>query len=559
MLRLFRRGGGVRLSALLAAGALGLARPAPAQAPLPGGSLAAAHAVHPSAGSGRLEEIKAELAWIGDSVTFPYALTARARGDSLQVSGKVPSEAVRQHALRVARGVSSRPVQDLLVVQPSLPRPSLPACGEELLPRVRWILSEVLGSRAPSIEVGSRMGGHVVLRGTASSWEEKHTVSVRLKDLRGCASVVNLLDVSGARAAPQPAPPRWHDAKPPAKVMPRASHPGWPKVSPRPTPRLPDVPKAKPMPTPPMMPPIMPPAVRRPTGKDRSHVQVAASADVGQVIATADTLPTPAAPIATGVQKTVSPYQDVQKAVSPYQSAPAPLSAPVVKSAEETSPPVKSKWVSSSSTQKAVPLSCGTPTRDWPTPAQRRAIASSSPPPSKPTMGARVAAWFKGKPKPKPEPEPEPVASTRKKHNGWLAGSRPQFLSARVQKRATGLRSGSAVPDQPYVAKGTVVFSDSPAPSAILPVRGRPAGASLAVPVSGHSAAAPSAARLKQKVLSVCAGQAREVRVEPRPDNSLLVTIKVPDAETEKNLLGRVLQLPEMTAPNVRVFVEVAP
>src|SRR5262245_10834839 len=53
--------------------------------------------------SGRRTEIQVELAWLSDPLTFACMLQARADGPNLEVRGFVPSQAVREHALKLAR------------------------------------------------------------------------------------------------------------------------------------------------------------------------------------------------------------------------------------------------------------------------------------------------------------------------------------------------------------------------------------------------------------------------------------------------------------------------
>lgn len=568
MFRFFRRGGGVRLSVLLATGALGLAGAAQAQASPPESVPAGEHSVRPSAGAGRLQEIKVELAWLGDSSTFSYPLRARAHPNGLEVRGQVPTEAVRQQALKLARQATALAVIDALVIQPTLPATSPLRTGEELLPRVRWVLAEVLGERAATIEVGTRLGGHIILRGSVASWEDKHTISTRLRGVRGCGCVINLLDVGNppptppvppvapaARVAPPPpkAAPTWKPSPAPPKkkpappVMPHA--PATPGALPPLPLALPDVPPARPAVTPPVMPRIMPPAVRAPGspyGGSPTHLVVSATEEAGpflgsspptKVIAVADPHQAPAQPIATGVQAPVSPYG----AILP---APGPLAGSVREAPPEKKE--KARQFAGSVQEKPEKLKVGTPTRDWPTAMPQRR-AAPVPQPARQSMATRVAGWFTGKPK--PEPRMEEAAAPPKKHNGWLAGSRPKLLSWNVQSKATTLRSEAAprrrpvVPEKPYVTHGAIVLHDAQATPATITRTG------------GSS----SVERLRQRVLKACAGQARNVRVERRPDRSLQVTVTVVRPEMEQNLLGSLLQLPEMTSPNVHLLIEAPP
>ena len=103
---------------LLAAGALGLAGPSLAQAPAgaagPAPTRAAVAPAAPKDEGARLEAIQVELAWLADPLTFPYPLTARPAGGTLEVRGEVPGPGVKQLALTMARAHSTLPVTDQL-------------------------------------------------------------------------------------------------------------------------------------------------------------------------------------------------------------------------------------------------------------------------------------------------------------------------------------------------------------------------------------------------------------------------------------------------------------
>src|SRR5262249_25432500 len=161
-----------RLPALLAAGALGLAAPVPAQAPPPtpgAGCCTDYAAMAPEAG--RLQEIKVELAWLADRTTFPCPLTARARAASLEVQGAVPNEAARAQALNLARQCTALPVTDALKVQPGAPATAEAAPVEDVLPGVMQVLHGVLGKRAGGVLISTRAGGQITLKGAVCSWQ----------------------------------------------------------------------------------------------------------------------------------------------------------------------------------------------------------------------------------------------------------------------------------------------------------------------------------------------------------------------------------------------------
>src|SRR5450432_488026 len=58
----------------------------------------------------RQTEIQIELAWLSDRATFPYYLEAHVKGANVEVKGYVPTKAVRDQALNLARLNSPYPV-----------------------------------------------------------------------------------------------------------------------------------------------------------------------------------------------------------------------------------------------------------------------------------------------------------------------------------------------------------------------------------------------------------------------------------------------------------------
>ncbi|HXG12286.1 MAG TPA: BON domain-containing protein [Gemmataceae bacterium] len=143
----------------------------------------------------RVEAIQIELAWLADPVTFPYPLTVHLAGPSLEVRGQVPSEAVRAHALRLARAQTARPVTDGLQVSPvGAVRPATEA-PEVVQKNAAELLIQALGERSRGLTVQATPDGRVILGGTVSSYEEKLTAGRRLRGLRGCTGVVNELTV----------------------------------------------------------------------------------------------------------------------------------------------------------------------------------------------------------------------------------------------------------------------------------------------------------------------------------------------------------------------------
>lgn len=145
----------------------------------------------------RRAEIAVELAWLADPVTFPYYLEAKVEGSQLAVRGYVPDQAVRDHALRLARVHSPYSVTDALKEHPSLlVRPSR-LSPPQLQSAVASSLREALPRQAAQLQAECAADGRVTVRGPVHSLEEKLLVSHSLRRLHGCSSVQNLTQVQG--------------------------------------------------------------------------------------------------------------------------------------------------------------------------------------------------------------------------------------------------------------------------------------------------------------------------------------------------------------------------
>lgn len=189
--------------ALLALGFVGVAGLAIAQPSWFGIPQASAHASAPDdrrqgeqeAGYSRLAEVKVELAWLADPATFPYYLSALVNGTDLEVRGHVPDEAAHQKALALARAQSTLPVRDALTVNANVAfRPE-----SQMSATLQRDAADVLQAEFPqagqAYEVKAQADGQVTVAGSVSSFEEKLSISLRLRRLRGCTAVINQLNV----------------------------------------------------------------------------------------------------------------------------------------------------------------------------------------------------------------------------------------------------------------------------------------------------------------------------------------------------------------------------
>lgn len=190
------------------ASGLGLASPAPGQTtplqPLKNLFGSRTSASEAKANQHRATEIQVEMAWLSDPTTFPYYLEAHVKGTTLEVHGFVPSQAVRQQALNLAKLNCSLAVADvmkqhaLLTVHPTTRSPA------QLQSAVQIALMESFPRQ--NLAVNARPDGTVEITGTVRSLEQKLAVSQALRRLHGCSGVTNATQVEGTDAIRQPAP-----------------------------------------------------------------------------------------------------------------------------------------------------------------------------------------------------------------------------------------------------------------------------------------------------------------------------------------------------------------
>jgi osmotically-inducible protein OsmY len=188
--------------ALLVAGAVGLAAPASAQIgrllhgrPGPAPLAVAGKSASLTEAQSAMAQIKVESAWLTDPATFPWPLTARISGTVLHVSGEVPSQAVRQQALKIAGEHTGLAVIDAIKINNTLARP-VGAGGDEPLEKMAADhVRKYFGEQGGAVQVSARTNGQVTVTGSISSHEEKLAVGQSLRAVKGCTCVVNQLQV----------------------------------------------------------------------------------------------------------------------------------------------------------------------------------------------------------------------------------------------------------------------------------------------------------------------------------------------------------------------------
>jgi hypothetical protein len=143
----------------------------------------------------RLEEMKVELALLNDITTFPYSLGTSVSGALLELYGFVPDDSVRKRALELARHNTMLTVKDSLGIRsdsdqrPNVrPAPVLRQEGGELL-------QKSLRGAAKQISLEARADGVIVLTGSTDSMESRVEASQLFRQLSGCTGVDNKLTV----------------------------------------------------------------------------------------------------------------------------------------------------------------------------------------------------------------------------------------------------------------------------------------------------------------------------------------------------------------------------
>jgi hypothetical protein len=151
----------------------------------------------------RLAEIRVQLAMLADMATYPYELLATTDGGTLHLSGHIPNDEIRRHALEIAAAHSPFPVMDELELRLrpdgrmlNWPVGYLPSVYLNQLQRAaEALLRERFPEENQYLAVKAGPHGEVTLTGTIANYEKKLAVSNTLRAVRGCSAVNNQLDV----------------------------------------------------------------------------------------------------------------------------------------------------------------------------------------------------------------------------------------------------------------------------------------------------------------------------------------------------------------------------
>ncbi len=448
----------------------------------------------------RLEEMKVELAWLADIAAFPYYLGARASGETLSLRGYVPNEMVRQKAVDIAKQNTYLKVRDELKIQRNLSlRPSLRTV-DALQTDGMELLRKSLGESGRNISLSARPNGIVVLTGHIDSVESKLEVSKLMRQLSGCYGAVNQLAVEEIIRDGQRVAQVTRDGSITVPPMALGQQPEvFVAPAPIPTATQPRLETEKKSTAPTLLP--------SPSGR---HLD----AQEGEL-----RLPS------IEPSKSSSPKHSGTKldALIPPQLPAHWGQPPMPKPQASPSNPTPEKIGSTSHLKTPSPtIKTGNAAMTWESQTKKATPAAST----------TDMTWHR--PSAGEESEPKPTASKKKE-----AARKPSTLSPSWPPAyETGTPKNEGRP-------GTITFDDDPPP------------ASHPMPLPMGSSHSVSSVQLERQVKSACGRQARDVRVEPQRDGSILVRVKVSSLTTSDQLTRKILALPDMTSPRVRLMMDV--
>jgi osmotically-inducible protein OsmY len=457
----------------------------------------------------RLEELKVELALLSDPGAFPYSVAASTREGALELYGFVPNDRVRQYVLDVARRSTTLKVHDALGLQPKPTLQSSPRPASVLQKEGTELLQQEMGETAKQVSLEARPNGMIVLNGCIDSVENQVKISRLFRQLSGCGGVVNKLTVE----------PIVRDGKRVVRVTRDGSLLVSPSAlgmkepiaagpSPQPTLLLtnhPSTPKSEQS-----LPTIVPPKPPSPPLKP-APLKVGTAADPFAP----SKLPVKWGRPANGWETQANELEELQKA------------------REQALMPTPIKTQKQPAEPKKAPASVATIKPSRPIGSPPPHFAESRPAP----VSSADVTWRR--PGGSEESEPKILPPTRDANAS--AKSLPSLRSSRRWPPAyvTGPPPSQGRP-------GIIVFDDDPRPT-----QPAPAAAEPSRPIVP--------ADLQRRVKLLCGQEARDVTVATQRDGSMLVKVKVANRSIETQLSRKILDLPEMTSPQVRLLMEVGP
>lgn len=174
--------------------------------------------------------MQVEVAWLADPVLFSYPLFIGVNGTGLVAHGYIPSPALRERALAVARTHSRLEIVDALNIHPGLAQRPGGQPAEAVQRAALAVLTGEFPDQVGAFRVTAAKDGRVTVAGSVRSHEDKWRVSRCLHRVRGCTSVENCLEPAGdghpsaTRAGPTspPVADHWTAARQPAALVPQS-------------------------------------------------------------------------------------------------------------------------------------------------------------------------------------------------------------------------------------------------------------------------------------------------------------------------------------------------
>jgi osmotically-inducible protein OsmY len=140
-------------------------------------------------------ETQVELALLADPLTFPYSVKPQISNNGMELRGQVPNVWIRDHAMKVVKGMSQVAVVDAMTVNPkmavALPRMQSATFAME----ARQRLERAAVKLSNPVEITAPGSGQIVLAGQVDSADDKLKMSRALRGLNGCTCVKNDLAV----------------------------------------------------------------------------------------------------------------------------------------------------------------------------------------------------------------------------------------------------------------------------------------------------------------------------------------------------------------------------
>lgn len=508
----------------------------------------------------RLAEMQVELALLSDLATFPYEFSPRANGNTLELRGNVPNEMIRQRAMDVTRNTTFLRGIDALRIQPNLSVRSTLRPSGVVQHEGMELLQKALGSATQQISLEVRPNGVVVLTGRTDCIESKLDISRLFRRLPGCTAVVNELAIEPVLVDGQRMVRVTHNNM--LLVPPSAVAQDVEAVPTSSTPREPSTP------TKPaaekigndwesFAPSKLPVKWGRPAGSweaqtkeiEALHPQPAPVRMVGRPSETkwasasggsnqpGNTIPGSQPKISETQQKPESmltwkrPGGSEESEPKEGATATEPRTSQVGAGAIREQLVPSPTYIGSSDSSTYGPgssppsLSSVRSARRWPS------AYVTAPPPGQGRPG--VISFDDDSP---PAPKPAPVVMTTSRSATPAKPSAPTVTAA----------PPAATPIRPVTA--AVPTSRSPDAEFSAPPPARPT-----------VYRSQAATQLQRKIKSICGRHAREVTAIVQKDGIVLVRVKVADLAVEEKLSPRILSLPEMNAPEVRLMIEVGP